>query len=153
VPFELAQVNIGHLVAPIESRVLRDFMNGLDAVNALAEASPGFIWRLQTDEGNATAIQAFQWDGGTSAGVIVNMSVWADPESLIAFTYGDEHRAFLKRRREWFHKMDEAYTALWWVEAGDRPTTDEAELRVKHLRANGPSPFAFTLRETFPAPA
>jgi hypothetical protein len=152
VSHQLAQVNIGRLVAPTDSATLKDFMDGLDSVNALADAAPGFVWRLQTDEGNATAVQAFEWDAGTSAGVIINMSVWSDVAALTTFIYDDAHRAFLKRRREWFHKMDEAFTALWWVPAGSIPSTEDAEDRIRQLRANGPTPYAFTLREHFPAP-
>jgi len=153
VAHQLAQVNIGRLVAPTDSATLADFMDGLDSVNALADAAPGFVWRLQTDEGNATAIEAFEWDAGTSAGVIINMSVWSDVASLTGFVYNEQHRAFLKRRREWFERMDEAYTALWWVPAGYVPSTADAEDRIRHLRANGPTPHAFTLRDHFPAPA
>jgi len=153
VTHHLAQVNIGRLVAPTDSATLKDFMDGLDPVNALADAAPGFLWRLQTDDGNATAVEAFEWDTGTSAGVIINMSVWSDVASLAEFVYNEEHRAFLRRRREWFQKMDEAYTALWWVPAGTIPSTDDAEDRIRHLRANGPTPHAFTLRDHFPAPS
>jgi hypothetical protein len=87
--FELAQVNIGRLTAPVDSPVLAGFMAALDPVNAAAEQAPGFIWRLQTEDGNATAIQAFEWDAAGSAGVIVNMSVWTDAEHLGAFVYGE----------------------------------------------------------------
>ena len=106
--FELAQVNVGRLLAPVDSPVLADFMAALDPVNAAADLAPGFIWRLQTEDGNATAIQAFEWDAAGSAGVIMNMSVWADVEHLGAFVYGEMHRQIMRRRREWFHLMREA---------------------------------------------
>ena len=99
--FELAQVNIGRLTAPVDSPVLAGFMAALDPVNAAAEQAPGFIWRLQTEDGNATAIQAFEWDAAGSAGVIVNMSVWTGTEHLGAFVYGEMHRQIMRRRREW----------------------------------------------------
>lgn len=101
-PCELAQVNIARLVAPLDDPQLADFVAALEPVNAAADAAPGFLWRLQTDDGDATAVRAFDWDIGDSAGVIVNMSVWRDAEHLAAFVYGELHRQVLKRRREWF---------------------------------------------------
>jgi len=150
--FELAQVNVGRLVAPLDDPRLAEFMAALDPVNAAADGAPGFVWRLQTEEGNATGISAFSWDAGNSAGVIVNMSVWTDVESLRAFVTSDLHRDVLRRRRQWFQRMDEAWLACWWVPRGHRPSTEEAEERVRHLRANGPSPYAFTLHRSFPRP-
>ena len=150
--FELAQVNFGRLTAPVGSPELAGFMAALDPVNAAADQAPGFVWRLQTEDGNATAIQAFEWDAAGSAGVIVNMSVWRDVEHLGAFVYGEMHRQIMRRRREWFQRMSEAYLACWWVPAGHRPSTAEAEDRVRHLRAHGPTPYAFTLRVSFPPP-
>jgi hypothetical protein len=148
--FELAQVNIGRLAAPLTDPQLKDFVDALDPVNALADTAPGFVWRLQTEDGNATAVRAFEWDAGDSAGIIVNMSVWRSVEELAAFTYSGWHRELLRRRREWFERMREAVTALWWVPAGNRPTTEDAEDRIRHLRTHGPTPYAFTLKVTFP---
>jgi Domain of unknown function (DUF3291) len=121
-------------------------------VNAAAERAPGFVWRLQTDEGNATSIQAFEWDAGDSAGVIINMSVWDSVQSLADFVYSAEHLPVLRRRREFFERMAEAFTAMWWIEAGTLPTPADAEDRIRHLRAHGPTPYAFTFRVHFPAP-
>jgi Domain of unknown function (DUF3291) len=148
----LAQVNIARLRAPLDSPDLADFVAALDPVNAAAETAPGFVWRLQTEDGNATSILAFDWDAGTSAGVIVNMSVWESVEDLAAFVYSGSHRPVLRRRRDWFERMEQAYAALWWIPAGGVPTTEDAEDRVRYLRAHGPSPYAFTLRVHFPAP-
>jgi hypothetical protein len=150
--YHLAQVNIGRLLAPVDSPQLASFMAGLDPVNAVADAAPGFIWRLQTEAGNATSVQAFEWDAAGSAGVIINMSVWASVGALAAFVYGGPHVAVLRRRREWFERMPEAYTALWWIPAGTLPTTGDAEDAIRHLRAHGPTPRAFTLREHYPPP-
>jgi len=152
VSWQLAQVNIGRLQAALDAPQLRPFMEALDRVNAAADHSPGFIWRLQTEDGNATAVQAFTWDAGDSVGVIINMSVWTDVEHLTAFVLSDAHRAILRRRREFFERMPEAYLACWWVAAGHMPTTDEAEERIRHLRAHGPTPYAFTLRHHYPPP-
>ncbi|MBL7495925.1 DUF3291 domain-containing protein [Frankia sp. CNm7] len=150
--WELAQVNIARLLAPLSSTQLAGFVAALEPVNALADAAPGFRWRLQDDSGDATAIPAFTWDTGTSAGVIVNLTVWASAEALADFTFSGRHREVLRRRREWFQPMSEAYLALWWVPAGAWPTVADAEERVRHLREHGPTPWAFTLREYFPPP-
>jgi hypothetical protein len=149
---ELAQVNVGRLAAGLDDPQLAPFVEALDPVNALADTAPGFIWRLQTDDGNATGIQAFEWDAADSVGVIVNMSVWTDVETLTAFVFGPMHREIMKRRREFFVPMREAYTACWWVPSGQRPTTDDAEDRIRHLRQHGATPYSFTLRQPFPAP-
>ena len=149
----LAQINVGRLVAPLDSPRLADFVAALDPVNAVADAAPGFIWRLQTEDGNATALRAFEEDAeGADGGILLNMSVWESVEALAAYVYGDAHLAVLRRRREWFERMTAAYTALWWVPRGHIPAIHEAEERVKHLRAHGPTPYAFTLREHFPPP-
>lgn len=148
---ELAQVNISRLLAPLDDPELADFVAALEPVNAVADAAPGFVWRLQTEDGNATAVRAFEWDTAGSAGVIVNLSVWRDVEHLSAFVFGAAHRDVMRRRRAWFHRMAEARMACWWVPVGYRPTTGEAEDRIRHLRAHGPTPYAFTLRVRFPA--
>jgi len=150
--FVLAQVNIGRLRAPLDSPQLAGFMAALDPVNALAELAPGFVWRLQTEDGNATAVRAFEWDQAGSAGVILNMSVWESVEALAAFVYSEQHRQVLRRRREWFERMEEAYLALWWIPRGQVPATGDAEDRIRHLRAHGPTARAFTLRVHFPPP-
>jgi len=150
VDYLLAQVNIARMREPLESPRLADFVAALDSVNAVADAAPGFVWRLQTEDGNATAVHAFEWDRAGSAGVLVNMSVWESVEALAAYVYSDTHRQVLRRRREWFERMAEAQTALWWIPRGHTPTTYEAEERVIHLREFGPTPYAFTLKEYFP---
>ncbi|MER5445962.1 DUF3291 domain-containing protein [Streptomyces sp. NPDC002766] len=143
--YELAQVNIGRLKAPLDSPQLKDFVDNLDPVNADADAADGFVWRLQSDGGDATDIAVFgdEW-------LIINMSVWRDTNALTAYMYQGRHREMLARRREWFERVAEAMVALWWVPAGHRPTVAEAEERVLRLRADGPTPYAFTLRTSFP---
>jgi hypothetical protein len=150
--YHLAQVNVGRLLAPVDSPALAGFMVALDPVNATADAAPGFVWRLQTEDGNATAVRAFEWDVAGSAGVIMNMSVWESVEALASFVYSRDHRQVMRRRRQWFEQMREAYTALWWIPVGATPTVAEAEAKVRYLRAHGPTPLAFTLRVHYPPP-
>jgi len=151
--YVLAQVNIGRLVAPLDSPQLADFMAWLDPVNAVADGAPGFVWRLQTEDGNSTALRAFEDDAeGADGGILINMSVWESVDALAAFVYGDAHREVLRRRREWFERLKDAYAALWWIPRGHIPTIGEAEDRVKHLRAHGPTPHAFSFKVHFPPP-
>lgn len=145
--YQLAQLNIAHLVAPIDSPPLADFVANLDRINALAESSPGFVWRIQTDEGNATEIDFFGPD------YIVNMSVWEGLEALHNYVYRSAHTEILRRKKEWFHTMDDAHMVLWWVPASHRPTLDEAKLKLEALKANGPSAEAFTFKQAFDAPS
>lgn len=150
--FDLAQVNVSRLLAPLESPELAAFVAALDEVNAAGDAAPGFRWRLQTEDGNATAVRAFGWDVADSHGVIVNLTTWTSVEALAAFVFSEPHLAIMRRRREWFHRPVEAMTALWWVPRGHRPSTDEAEDRVRRLRRHGSTEYAFTFRTPFPAP-
>jgi hypothetical protein len=151
--YVIAQVNFGRLVAPIEDERIADFVAALDSVNAAADGAPGFVWRMQTEEGDATGVPGFAEDAvGAPGGVIINMSVWESVETLATYVYADTHRAVLRRRREWFERMESAYSTLWWVPRGHVPTVAEAEDRVRHLRAHGPTAHAFTLRVHFPPP-
>lgn len=143
--YELAQVNIARLKFPLDSPELKDFVDALDPVNAVADSFGGFVWRLQSESGNATDVPVLGDDW-----LIVNMSVWRDTSALTAFMYQGQHRELLARRREWFERMAEAMAVLWWVPAGHRPTVAEAEERLLHLRAHGATPYAFTLRTSFP---
>jgi hypothetical protein len=142
----LAQLNVGVATAPLDSAIMADFMNNLDRINALAESAPGFVWRLAGDNNNATALRPI--DDRT----MVNMSVWTDAQSLSAFVFRTAHVEFMRRRREWFERMAEAYLVLWWVPAGHIPTTDEAVTRLAHLREHGATPYAFNFRSVFPPP-
>jgi hypothetical protein len=144
--YHLAQINIALPRAPLGSPLLAEFMAALDPINALADASPGFVWRLQTEDGNATAVRAFDDER-----LIVNMSVWESLEVLADFVYRSDHTGVMRRRRQWFEPM-RLYVALWWVPAGHVPTVAEAEERLRHLEAHGPTPFAFTFRQPFPPP-
>ena len=145
---QLAQLNVARLLAPIDAPETADFVASLEPVNAQADAAPGFVWRLQTESGDATGVRA-----SDDPLLIVNLTVWESVEALEAFAYREaSHLAVLRRRREWFERPTEASTALWWITAGHIPTLDEALDRLAVLRARRPSPQAFTFRERFPMP-
>ncbi len=142
--FHLAQLNIGRILAPLDSPAMADFTGNLDRINALAESSPGFIWRLKDDANNATSIPIYDDNR-----IIVNMSVWNSFDELYAYVYKSMHTEFLKRRREWFEKMGELYHVLWHVPAGHLPDVAEARERLEHLRMHGETPHAFSFKKTF----
>lgn len=145
--YHLAVFNVGRTVAPLDSAQLQAFMDGLDAINALAERSPGFVWRY-TVEGtnNATAARPMGDD------MIVNFGVWESREQLWEFVYRTKHLDFLRRRREWFQHLDEPFLVLWWIPAGHIPSMDEALSKLAHLRREGATSEAFTFREPFDPP-
>jgi len=147
--WHLAQINVGRLVAPAEDPAVADFMNALEHVNGLAEAAPGFVWRLKdnSDGGGATDIRP-----APDPQFIVNMSVWTDADSLFAFVYRSAHTPFMARRREWFGRFEGAYQALWWIPAGRQPTVEEGLSRLWLLDRYGPCAQAFTFKARFPAP-
>ena len=90
----LAQVNISLPVAPLDSEQLAEFVAALDPVNAVGDAAPGFVWRLQTEDGNATAVRVLDDDR-----LIVNLTVWTSVEALGDFVFAGDHREVLRRRR------------------------------------------------------
>lgn len=140
--YHLAQVNIARFRKPAEDPANADFMNALDRVNALAESSPGFVWRLTGEGNNATDLKPY-----ADPNIAVNMSVWEGIDALAAFVYRNhDHRAVMRRRREWFEET-QVYMALWWIPAGHTPTVEEAKLKLAHLERHGPTPEAFTFRE------
>jgi hypothetical protein len=145
--WHIAQLNVGRIIAPTDSPELAEFMAALDAINARAEATPGFVWRLQSDSGNATDIRVSE-----DPSFLVNMSVWATIESLFEFVYRSAHTAVMARRRQWFEKPTQAYQVLWWVPAGQVPGVREALERLDHLRRHGPTPQAFTFNRRYPPP-
>ena len=144
----LAQVNVATLRAPLDGPELAGFVAQLEPLNALADQSPGFVWRLQTEDGDATAIRPFEDDR-----VMVNLSVWASLEALRTFVYATRHLDVMRHRRAWFHRMPDPYLALWWVPAGTIPTVAEARDRLELLAGKGPTADAFTFRAPFPEPA
>ena len=143
----LAQINIATTRYPLSSAEMKEFVDALEVINALAESSPGFIWRLAGDDNNATEYRPFDDDR-----IIVNISVWTDLESLKNYVYNSVHTEYLRRRKEWFEIMREAYTVLWWVKSGHTPDIEEAKAKLESLRVNGSTPAAFAFREPFPAP-
>jgi hypothetical protein len=143
----LAQINVARILGPIDSEVMSGFVARLAEINAVADAAPGFVWRLVTEDGDATAIRPYEDDR-----IIVNMSVWESAEALHGYVYRSAHVDVMRRRREWFARMAESFMALWWVPAGHRPSVAEGVARLDTLRALGPTPAAFTFRERFPAP-
>lgn len=145
--WHIAQLNVARAVAPLDSPELADFMAALDGINALGEASAGFVWRLKSDGGNATDIKA-----SDDPNFIVNLTVWQSVEALFEFTYRSAHTKIMVRRREWFEKPLEAHMVLWWVPAGHLPTLEEALARLAQLRTNGPTPQAFTFKHRYPPP-
>lgn len=147
--FHLAQVNIGRIVGPLDGPELADFVAQQPEINALAERSPGFVWRMVDDEGeDATGLRPDENDHM----LLINCSVWESVEALRHFTYNSDHLRVLSRRREWFQRMAETHQALWWVPAGHRPGVAEAMERVERVRRHGPGPLAFTFRTPYPAP-
>jgi hypothetical protein len=145
--YHLAQLNIGVIKGPMDSPVMAEFKANLDRINALAEQTPGFVWRLQTDDGDATAIRPFDDEN-----LLVNMSVWEDVAALNRYVYHSAHVEIMRRRREWFERMEQAFLVLWWVPRGHVPSVAEAVAKLELLRKNGSSAEAFTFRSAFAPP-
>ena len=145
--YQLAQINIGRILAPTDSPIMAEFMNNLDQINALAESSPGFVWRLVGEGNNATSLRPYDDDM-----MLVNMSVWESVEQLQTFVYKSNHTDFLRQRKQWFSLMAEAYYCMWWVKAGHIPTVSEAKERLDYMREHGETTTAFTFKNVFPAP-
>lgn len=143
--YHIAQVNIGRVKAPIDDPRMAGFVARLDELNALADRSPGFVWRLQTSAGNATYFRPYPHDDR----ILMNMSVWETIEALRHYVYKTSHAELLRQREAWFENFVGVYMALWWVPAGHRPGIDEATKRLAHLEKYGPSEFAFTFKTTF----
>ncbi len=144
----LAQFNLARAREGLEHPALAGFVEALDPINRLAEAAPGFVWRLQDDTGNSTGIQP----DGEDDRMIVNLSVWEDAASLKAYSYEGGHRDVFRRRREWFEPAVERQLVMWWIPAGELPDVAEGMTRLEHLREHGPTPAAFTFAQPFPPP-
>jgi hypothetical protein len=122
--YHLAQINIAKMLAPLDSPIMADFVANLERINEVAEASEGFVWRLQ-DYGNATSIRIYDDDF-----LLVNMSVWKDVDSLFRYAYQSQHVEIFKRRKEWFEKMAQMHMALWFVPEDHHPSVEEATQRL-----------------------
>lgn len=143
---QLAQLNIATMREPLESPSMADFVANLDRINALADSAPGFVWRLKDEQGDATSVRPF------GENILVNMSVWESIESLHDFAFRTAHTDIMRRRRDWFDRMEQAYAVLWWVVAGHMPTIEEAANRLSLLREKGPTADAFTFGRPFSPP-
>ncbi|QRY78495.1 DUF3291 domain-containing protein [Pseudomonas sp. PDNC002] len=145
--YHLAQVNIARARAPLDHPLMKGFVDQLDHINALAERSPGFVWRLQTEEGDATSIRVFD-----DPLIIVNLSVWESVEALKDYVYGGEHLQVLRSKRDWMERLPAPSLALWWLPEGELPDVQMARERLDCLRQEGPSPKVFTFARPFPVP-
>jgi hypothetical protein len=145
--YHIAQINIARMLAPIDDPIMAEFVAQLPPINALADGSPGFVWRLQTESGDATSIKVYDDDF-----IIVNLTVWEGVDALREFVYKSAHQGVLRDRKRWFEKFDGPYFALWWVPAGHLPTTDEGKERLDYLREHGDTSYAFSFKNVFPAP-
>jgi len=137
--YHLAQINIAQALDSMESETMKGFVDRLDEINTIADNAPGFVWRLQSEDGDATAIRAF-----SNPLLLVNMSVWENIESLRAYVYKSFHVELIRDRDAWFDKMLQAHQALWWIPAGHIPTIEEGKLKLDHLQKHGPTETAFT---------
>ncbi len=146
--YHLAQINIAQALAPMTDPIMAGFTAQLDAINALADTAPGFVWRLQTESGNATTIRVFDDER-----LIVNLSVWESIEALFEFAYKTTHTQVMSHRKEWFERMGVPYLAMWWIPAGHIPTALEAKARLEHLQLHGPTAYVFQFKPRFPMPA
>jgi hypothetical protein len=149
VEHHLAQINVGRLIAPVDDPRIADFVAQLDEINALADRSPGFVWRLQSYSGNALDIQYSSEDPTMN----VNMSVWESLEALKAYAYRSDHVRVFRERAKWFVKLDVPTYCLWWVPIGHIPTVAEGRERLEHYQKYGATPFSFWFSQYFPAPA
>lgn len=145
--WHMAQINVARALSKLDDPRMADFMAQLDAINRLAEKSPGFVWRLQDDSGTASGIKV---DGDPD--LVVNMSVWENIEDLFAFACRSAHQPVMARRRQWFTRPDQACQALWWVERGLTPTPEAGLERLALLQQGGPTADAFNFKTRFPQP-
>jgi hypothetical protein len=145
--YHLAQINIARMLAPIDDPIMADFVAQLSPINALAEQSPGFVWRLQSESGDATSIKVYEDDM-----VIINLTVWENPDVLRAYVYKSMHRTVLREHQRWFEKLDGPYYALWWIPADHIPSAEEGRERLEYLCQHGESAYAFSFKNTYPVP-
>ena len=145
--YHVAQLNVAKMIAPLDDPVMAQFVALLEPINALADDTPGFVWRLQSETGDATALRVFE-----DPDVLVNLSVWESLDALRNFVYRSQHRELLKARAQWFAKDEAPHLVLWWVTAGTLPSVEEARERLALLRSQGPGEQAFDFRNVFSPP-
>ena len=145
--YYLAQINIAQALAPMTDPIMAGFVAELDRINALADSAPGFVWRLQSESGNATSIKVFDDER-----VIINLTVWESIEALFDFAYKTSHTQVMNHRKEWFARIGAPSLAMWWVPAGHIPSISEAKTRLEHLQVHGPTAYAFHFKTRFPMP-
>ena len=144
--FHLAEFNVSRLLAPLDSPQLREFVAFLGPVNAFAEQSPGFVWRLTAPDGQSSSYLPSPF---TDPMMITNLTVWTDIDALRGFTFQTVHKYFLQSRRSWFERLASRGLVLWWLPAGHDPTLDEAMARLNLLEELGPTKEAFTFQDAF----
>jgi len=142
--YHIAQMNIARMQAPLEDPVMAGFVAKLEEINQLADDSPGFVWRFQSEGGDSTYLRPYDDDR-----ILFNMSVWESVDSLKRYVYKSAHSEVMRNRREWFEKMSDAYSVLWWIKAGNIPSVREAKLRLEYLQKNGPSKHVFTFKKWY----
>lgn len=142
--YHLAQINIARMLAPIDDPLMADFVAQLPPINALAERSPGFVWRLQSESGDATSIKLYDDEM-----IIINLTVWESVDALREYVYKSAHHGVLRERKRWFEKIDGPYYALWWVSAGHLPDPQEGKERLEYLREYGDTAYAFSFKHVF----
>ncbi len=147
----LAQYNVGRVHVPLDHPDLAEFIAALEPINAIAESSPGFVWRLKDDDGQSSSYVRVA--GIDDPLFIINYSIWEDFDSLQHFVYKSGHVAYLRRRREWFEPSSPATSVAWWIPAGQIPDVEEAHGRLLHLREHGPTEEAWPLNRPWPAPS
>ena len=146
--YHIAQINIARTLAPLTDPIMAEFVAQLAPINVLADRSPGFVWRLQSEIGDATSIRAYEDDS-----IIVNLTVWESVDALHEYVYKSAHHKLLRDRKRWFQKFDGPYYALWWVPVGQLPSTEEGKERLDYLRKHGDTAYAFSFKHVFPKPS
>lgn len=144
--YNLAQINITSMKYDLNSPEMKDFVDNLDIVNTNAENSPGFVWRMKDEYGANTSLRVFGHK------ILVNISMWEDVQSLRRFIASPLHASIMKRKKEWFDGVNGSHLALWWSEDGIFPTAEEAKKRLNYINQNGPTPYCFNFKETYPKP-
>ena len=146
--YRIAQANIARMRAALDDPIMEGFVSQLEFINSVADESPGFVWRFQTEEGDATSIRAFDDER-----ILFNMSVWETIEDLHRYVYQGHHAHPLRDRSQWFEPLDGPSVVLWWIPAGTTPSVEEGKEHLERIRTHGPTPEAFSFLERFPPPS